>query len=119
SEEEYNIAIGVTVEKFGKVSERRSKLKHDDAEKAGDGRKVIKGSDKGLLIKTDKGMFSKLSENIYGKAQIDSQTLADILDQKPKIYKETFMPKPSTPETQLDSLEADIDEYTARDSVQS
>ncbi|MCI64625.1 hypothetical protein A2U01_0085883, partial [Trifolium medium] len=54
NEEEYNRAIGVTVEKFGKASERRSKHKHDDAEKAGDRRKVIKGSGRGLLIKTDK-----------------------------------------------------------------
>ncbi|MCI72217.1 hypothetical protein A2U01_0093480, partial [Trifolium medium] len=42
NEEEYNRAIGVTVEKFGIISERRSKHKHDDAVKAGEGKEVIK-----------------------------------------------------------------------------
>ncbi|MCI08884.1 hypothetical protein A2U01_0029966, partial [Trifolium medium] len=69
--------------------------------KATEGKEVIKGSGKGLLLRTNKGMSSKLSENISGKTQIDSRTLAAILDQKPYIYKETFLPKPSSPETQL------------------
>ncbi|MCH80089.1 hypothetical protein A2U01_0000851 [Trifolium medium] len=99
---------------------RRSKHKHE-VEKAGDGRKIIKGSGKGLLIKTDKGMSSKLSENISVKAHIDKQTLGEIFDQKPFSYKETFLPKQSytSKDTQLEALEADIDTYTARSSVQS
>ncbi|MCI63892.1 hypothetical protein A2U01_0085149, partial [Trifolium medium] len=46
NEEEYNRAIGVTVEKFGTVTERRSKHNHDDAGKACVGKEVIKGSAK-------------------------------------------------------------------------
>ncbi|MCI15959.1 hypothetical protein A2U01_0037099, partial [Trifolium medium] len=46
NEEEYNRAIGLTVDKFGTVSERRTKHKHDDAVKATEGKEVIKGSGK-------------------------------------------------------------------------
>jgi hypothetical protein len=86
---------------------------------SGEGKEVIKGAGKGLLIRTNKGISSNLSENISGKAQIDSQTLTAMLDQKPKIYKDTFLPKPSSPETQLGDLETDIDQYSARDSARS
>ncbi|MCI23984.1 hypothetical protein A2U01_0045167, partial [Trifolium medium] len=54
NEEEYNRAIGVTVEKFGTVTERRSKHKHDDDVKVVEGKEVIKGSGKGLLLRTNK-----------------------------------------------------------------
>ncbi|MCH80993.1 hypothetical protein A2U01_0001771, partial [Trifolium medium] len=119
TEAAYEKAIEETAKKFG-VSEKRSKHKHDGAGQKGDGSvKISQGTSKGLQV-VSKGNTAKSFVTLTKEAQSGKPNLEEILEQKPKIYKDKFLPKTKSPvDKQLDFLDAEVDAFSLQSSTPS